>query len=191
MHRLIRIADTMDRAVSRIGGLASWLVLLLVGVTLFDVVTRRFLVLGSTKLQEMEWHLHTGLFMLCLAWGYLKDVHVRVDLVRERLPPRVKAWIELLGCAGFLLPYTALILFFGFDFVRVSFEQGESSAAMTGLPYRWAIKSTILAGFALVFGAGLAVLLRKIVFLFGPASMDLEISDIREPGADERRELGD
>ena len=191
MHRLIRIADTMDRVISRIGGLASWLVLLLVGVTLFDVVTRRFLVLGSTKLQEMEWHLHTGFFMLCLGWGYLRDSHVRVDLVREKLSPRAKAWIELLGCAVFLLPYTALILYFGFDFVRVSFEQGESSAAMTGLPYRWIIKSTIIAGFILVLGAGVAVLLRKIVFLFGPTGLDAEMSTIRGPGADRQLEPGD
>jgi TRAP-type mannitol/chloroaromatic compound transport system permease small subunit len=191
MHRLIRIADTMDRVISRIGGLASWLVLLLVGVTLFDVVTRRFLVLGSTKLQEMEWHLHTAFFMLCLAWGYLRDSHVRVDLLREKFSPRVKAWVELVGCVVFLLPYTALILFFGFDFVRVSFEQGEISSAMTGLPYRWIIKSTIIAGFILVLGAGFAVLLRKIVFLFGPAGLDFEMSTIRRPGADRQHKPGD
>ncbi len=170
--------------------LAAWLVVPLVGVTLFDVITRRFFVLGSTKLQEMEWHLHTGLFLLCLAWGYLVDAHVRVDLVREKFAPRTKAWIELVGCVAFLLPYAALILYFGYDFVLVSFQQGEGSAATTGLPHRWIIKSTIVIGFVFVLGAGLAVLFRKIAFLFGSDDLDFRMSTMERPLPDEHTQEG-
>ncbi len=190
MERLVRIAERMDRAATWAGRAGAWLVLPLVGVTLFDVVTRRFFVLGSTKLQEMEWHLHTGLFLLCLAWGYLVDAHVRVDLVRERFSPRTKAWIEVVGCLLFLLPYTVLILYFGYDFVRVSFLQGEGSAATTGLPHRWLIKSTIVIGFVFVLGAGLAVLFRNIAFLFGPRHPKIPPSTITRPPPDEHTERG-
>jgi len=63
---LLAVSLALQRLVNRIGRFAAWLALALAGIILFDVVTRRFFVLGSTKLQEVEWHLHTALFMLCL-----------------------------------------------------------------------------------------------------------------------------
>ena len=58
MELLIKLSDRLDRLITRIGKVAAWAGLALVAVTIFDVVTRRFLVLGSTKLQELEWHFH-------------------------------------------------------------------------------------------------------------------------------------
>ena len=34
----------------------------LIFIIIFDIITRRFFILGSTKIQEMEWHLHTAIF---------------------------------------------------------------------------------------------------------------------------------
>ncbi len=182
MDRLIRISDILNRLITRAGEWASWLVLALVAVTVFDIITRRFLVLGSTELQELEWHVHTALFMLCLGYGYLKDAHVRVDFLHERFKTRTKAWIELLGCLFFLLPYALLILYFGSTFVLWSFQTDEMSVAQTGLGHRWIIKSTILIGFALVLGAGIAVCLRKLVLLFGSPANRHRVAE-PQPGA--------
>lgn len=186
MDRLIRISDRLDQLITRVGEMAAWFVLALVGVTIFDVFSRRILVLGSTPIQELEWHFHTALFMLCLGYGYLKDTHIRVDLLRERFSPRTKAWIELFGCLLFLLPYAALILYFGSIFVLWSFQTSEESAVGTGLGHRWIIKSTILIGFVLVLGAGIAVLLRQLALLFGPPALRARIADRRAAASDRR-----
>ncbi len=182
MESLLRLSARMDKIVIGIGKLGAWLALPLIGITIFDIVTRRFFVLGSTKLQELEWHFHTGLFALCLAFGYLMDAHVRVDLVRERLKTRTKAWIEFLGCLIFLLPYMALVIYFGWTFVVTSYETNEISAAMTGLSHRWIIKAVLLAGFILVVFAGLSVLIRKIAFLFGSPELNVQLRTIKTPG---------
>ncbi|MDE0718889.1 MAG: TRAP transporter small permease subunit, partial [Rhodospirillaceae bacterium] len=58
-------------------------------VIIFDVVSRRFFVLGSTKLQELEWHLHTVLFIFCLGYAFLPNAHVRIDLFRSRISNRL------------------------------------------------------------------------------------------------------
>jgi len=168
MERLLSISTCLDRIITKIGNAAAWVALPLILVTVFDVITRRFFVLGSTRLQEAEWHLHTVLFTLVLGAAYLKDSHVRVDLLRERLSSRNKAWLEVIGCLFFLLPYTVLILFFSFEFVANSFQMGESSASTNGLDYRWLIKSSLIFGFVLVLGAGVSVLLKNIVFLARP-----------------------
>ena len=132
METLTRICEILDRFVTRIGKVAAWAGVAIVLVTVFDVVSRRFLVLGSTKLQELEWHLHTILFAFCIGYAYIANAHVRIDLVRDRLSQRAKWWLEVAGVLLFLIPYCAVIVYFGTDYVWRSFELDESSASATG-----------------------------------------------------------
>lgn len=167
MESLVKVSNLFSRIATRTGQWTAWLMLALMATIIFDVVSRRFFVLGSTKLQEFEWHLHTVLFMLCLGYAYIKDAHVRIELVREHLRPRTQIWLELLGCVLFMLPYCLMIAYFGIDFVARSYASGEISSAMTGLPHRWIIKAFMPAGFILLLMSGLSVLLRSIVLLYG------------------------
>lgn len=160
----------MTGLVVRTGRIAAWAGLALVLVTTFDVVARNLSQsewaalrdavaaqqawMGSTKLQELEWHLHTVLFAFCLGWAYLAGAHVRIDVVRDRLPARARAWIEIAGIVVFLLPFCALAFHFSFDFVARSFAQGEGSATAAGLPHRWIIKSALPIAFVLLGLAG-------------------------------------
>ena len=189
MELLIRVSEGLDRVITKIGKFAAWAGLGLILVTIFDVVTRRFFVLGSTKLQEAEWHLHVILFALCLGYAYMKDAHVRIDLVRENLSERSQWWIELAGCLLFLIPYCALIVYYGIDFVERSYATSEISASATGLTHRWLIKLMIPVGFSILALAGLAVVLRKIVELFGPEELRRKVHEIEEAEAEHLDEV--
>ncbi len=180
MELLIRFSDGIDRLLTWAAKIAAWAGVALITVTIFDVVTRRFLVLGSTKLQELEWHFHVILFSMLLGYAYLKDAHVRIDLVRERLGERTQWWLELLGCIIFLIPFCSLVVYFSTDFAIRSFQQNEISASATGLTHRWIIKSFIPIGFAFLGLAGLAVLFRKIVELFGPPDLRRRVHEVEE-----------
>ena len=152
-------------------------------VIIFDVITRRFLVLGSTKLQEGEWHLHAVLFLLCLGFAYLRNAHVRISLVHERFGPTTQRWIEFIGCLVFAIPYAAIVFYFSIDFVERSWNLNEASDSATGFPYRWAIKGFLPAGMLFLGLASVAVLLRKFVQLFGPDELRHAIAERRERGA--------
>ncbi len=180
MEQLVKISDFLDKVITKIAKFAAWAGVALILVTIFDVVTRRFFVLGSTKLQELEWHFHTILFAFCLGFAYLKDSHVRIDIVRERLSERTQWWIELFGCLFFLLPYCALVTYFAYDFTVRSFQIGEISASATGLSHRWIIKSAIPIGFALLGLSGIVITLRKVVELFGPPDLREKVHDTEE-----------
>ena len=180
MELLIRISEGLDRVIIKIGKIAAWAGLALILITIFDVVTRRFLVLGSTKLQEAEWHFHVILFAFCLGYAYLKDSHVRIDLLREKLSERTQWWIEVAGCLLFLLPYCGLVVWFGINFTERSFATSEVSASATGLSYRWLIKAVIPIGFTILALSGIAVLLRKFVELFGPEDLRRKVHEIEE-----------
>ena len=169
---LLTISKLLDKTVTFFGKFGSWLAIPLIFIIIFDIVTRRFLVLGSTKLQEMEWHLHTALFLLVLGYAYLKDAHVRIEIVREKYSTFIKAILETLGILIFLIPYTVLVIYYGLDFVFRSFSMNEVSSALTGLSHRWVIKSFIPIGMLLLLIAGISILLRKIAYIIDVASGD-------------------
>ncbi|KZB57474.1 C4-dicarboxylate ABC transporter permease [Thalassospira lucentensis] len=171
MEALLKLSDGIDALVSRIGKWAALLAVPLMLTIMYDVIQRKFGGQGSIKLQELEWHLHTGLFMLCFGFAYIRDAHVRIELIRDNLRPRTRAIIEMIGAIICILPFCALVLYFGFDFVLRSYETHEVSAATTGLTHRWIIKSTIPVGFGLLAMAGLSVFLKCYVFVFGPSNL--------------------
>ncbi|MEX2628425.1 MAG: TRAP transporter small permease subunit [Tistlia sp.] len=184
MLSLLKISDALSAFVVAIGRLASWLFVPLAAIIMIDVVWRVWVGsnpaltsswfhrnIGSTKLQEMEWHLHAALFLLAIGFTYLKDGHVRVEIVRERMRPRLRAWIELLGCLLFVLTYCYILLDFGIDFAQRSYRTNEISNAMTGLSERWIIKSMLPLCFVLLALSAISVALRHLVYLFGPPEL--------------------
>ena len=166
LNRLLNISIFLQNFVSYIGKLGSWLALPLIFIIMFDIITRRFFILGSTKLQEMEWHLHTALFLLVLGYAYIKNSHVRIEIVREKYSAVLKSIFEILGILLFLIPYTIMVIFYGIDFVNRSYELKEVSSALTGLSHRWIIKSFIPLGMFLLLIAGFSILIRNIVFTY-------------------------
>ena len=168
MQQLVALEKFLSRIVMGIGRAGAWIAIPLMVIILFDVITRRFLVLGSTKLQEGEWHLHAMLFLLCMGFVYLKDGHVRIDLIREGMKSRTRSWVELIGCLVFAIPYCLIVAWFSIDFVDRSWNLNEASDSATGLPFRWAIKAFMPIGMFTLLLAGIVVLLRRIIDLFGP-----------------------
>lgn len=162
MHHLLTVSNILSRIVTAIGNVAAWSAVLLMAVILFDVVSRRFFSVGSSELQELEWHLHTVLFMFCLGLGYVRNAHVRIDMVWENLGPRTKCWIEIIGILTFMMPFCLVVIYYGGELTHRSFIRGEVSSSTTGLPYRWLIKSAIPLGMSVLLMAGIAVLLEKV-----------------------------
>ncbi|MBV1900835.1 MAG: TRAP transporter small permease subunit [Kordiimonadaceae bacterium] len=171
MDYLFSISRKLEAISTGFARVSVWLILVLMLVIISDVTLRRWFVIGSTKLQELEWHLHGALFLLCLGWAYTKNAHVRIELFTEKFSKKSAAALEIVGCLIFLLPYVAALLIFGYDYMSFSFEYNEASASATGLPARWVIKSVLVLGFFLLGIAATARLLESIVFLFGPSRL--------------------
>lgn len=161
-----RLSRVIDPVLSRIGQWTSCLWLILMAIIVANVVARYVFGKGRIEFEEIQWHLYACGFLLGLSYAYQTDDHIRVDVLHERLTARTRAWIELYGIVLFLLPFIALMVVFSFPFVGASFELGEISQAPGGLPYRWAIKAVLPAGFILLLLAALSRLSRIWSFLF-------------------------
>lgn len=180
MHALLKVSDIFDAIGRRIGQIGAWMILPMILIIVYDVVTRKFVVvqqfvqnsrlndfLSPTKLQEAEWHLHAIIFLLAYGLAYLNGTHVRVDLWRETRSPRTKAWIEVAALLVFGIPYVCVLFWASYNLAHTSFLQGEGSAAMTGIPHRWVIKSFVPLGAAVLLMALTATLIRLGLFLGG------------------------
>ncbi len=159
----------LDGLLRALGDGVSWLWLVLIGVIVANVVLRYVFASGRVEFEELQWHLYAVGFLCGLSYCVEADTHVRVDVLRERLSPRKRAWIELYGILLLLLPFSALALVFGLPFAWESWQSGEISASPGGLPYRWLIKSALPLAFALLALAACSRLLRVGALLFGSA----------------------
>ena len=172
LKKILYFSYFLESLVKFFGKVGAWLSLPLIFIIIFDVITRRFFVLGSTKIQELEWHLHSAIFLLALGFAYLKNSHVRIEIVREKYSNNMKSFFEIIGILFFLVPYTFMIIYYGIDFVSRAYNLNEVSSALTGLSHRWIIKSFIPLGMLLLFLAGLSILLKNISFLIVQTQKD-------------------
>ncbi|MBA3479845.1 MAG: TRAP transporter small permease subunit [Lautropia sp.] len=171
MNALLRIANLLERILKFIADLGAWAFLACIAAITVDVITRKVGYqlpgFGSTRLQELEWHLHAVLFCTWIGYTYVRNGHVRIDVFLTSTSSRTRLWLELLGCLFFALPYLWIALPYAHDFFRVSFMQGESSEAPNGLGARWIIKLFLYGAFVTALMAVIAVAFRCIVALFG------------------------
>jgi TRAP-type mannitol/chloroaromatic compound transport system permease small subunit len=189
----LRISDALRSFVDFVGRWASWLFVPLIVVTVFDVTARKLVwiqiwlvenlgrIFESTLLQEMEWHFHTALFALVLGYGYIWNTHVRVDLIRETLVLRKKAWLEFLGLTFFMIPFCLIVIWFAWIYAYDSYMIGEISASQVGLSHRWIIKSVLAAGLIIAALSGVAVWLQVVIVLWGPQNVRFPLMTLEWP----------
>lgn len=162
-----RLSSVIDPILAGIGRVVSYVWIILLATIVLNVVMRYVFGEGSVELEEIQWHLYSIGFLLGLGYALQTDAHIRVDVLHERMRPRMQAWIELYGIFLLLLPFIALVLVFSIPFVISSFELGEISPSPGGLPYRWLIKAVLPLGFVLLLLATLSRLSRVWAYLFG------------------------
>lgn len=156
----------VDRLTRRVGEAVSWVWVVLVAIIVINVIMRYLFAEGRIEFEEIQWHLYSIGFLLGISYAYTTDSHIRVDVLRERFSSETLAWIELYGTLLLLLPFVLLVLVASVPFIAYSFETAEISGAPGGLPFRWAIKSFLFIGFALLLLNVLARLSRIVSYLF-------------------------
>lgn len=162
-----RISLILDGLLRRAGEWFSWLWLACVAVILVSVISRYVFSEGSVMMEEIQWHISSAAWLIGLAYAFVYDSHVRVDVIHERLGLRTQVWIELLGLALLALPFLLIGLYMAWPYFHDSFLQGEVSQAPAGLPYRWAMKFFLPLAFALLSIAAVSRLLKCTALLFG------------------------
>ncbi len=163
---LHRVAASIDELNERIGVCIRWLVLVMVFIRAVGAILRYFsrgleLTLNLTPATEAQWYLFSVIFLLGAAYALRHDVHVRVDVMYERLGPKTRGWINALGTIFFLIPLAIMMLWVTFPAVLTSWQIRETSPDPGGLP-RYPIKALILVSFGLLLLQAFSQLMRHV-----------------------------
>ena len=166
----------LEAALRRVG-LTAALVLIpgLMLARLTEIITRHLNTPGSLY-NAMESELFLLIAFLTIAAAYAGDHHVRVDIFRDRMGPRLRAWVEIFGTVFFILPFACIVLWYGGILTGIVWSDGERSAIALGAPVRFLIIGAMPLGVSMFLIIALSRMTRTILFLRGQASDPLERS---------------
>lgn len=166
MKALLRLSGVID-AISRFfGRIIIWLVLAATLISATNAIARKLFNIGSNAILEIQWYLFAAVFLLGAGYTFLKDAHVRVDVVANRLSMSTRILIDILGILIFLLPLCWFMIVFSWPILGQAYQSGEVSSNSGGL-IRWPVYALVPAGFALLGLQGISELIKRVAFLRG------------------------
>ncbi len=166
MRALLAVSSIIDAVNTYIHKGVRWLILIAVIVSALNALSRKFLHISSNAWLELQWYLFGAVFMLCAAYTFLRNEHVRIDIVLQRFSRRTQNWVELLGHFVFLMPFVILLWIESNNAFLSSFRSGEISSNTGGLII-WPARAFIMAGFTLLFFQGVSEIIKRIAVLRG------------------------
>ena len=164
LKALLPISRIIDAATVWIGKRLSWLIIAAVMVSAINATVRKVFDTSSNSFLELQWVLFSIVFLLCSPWTLLANEHIRIDIVNNLLPTRVRNIIDVVGHAFFLLPLTIVMIITAVPFFTVSYFQNEQSLNAGGLP-QWPSKGLIMICFIMLLIQGLSELVKRIAVM--------------------------
>ena len=162
MNVLKKILMCIEIFIEWTGKLVCWLLMALMGLAVFEVITRRLLGSPTIWTFEMSGYLLAALTMLSLAYTQLHHGHVNIDFIHDRLSRRGKAIIDIITFFPFLLLYCYIFLDFGSKFAAASWAMKET-APTAWHPIVYPVKTLIPVGAGMLLLIGVVQLIRNIV----------------------------
>ncbi len=166
MSFFLSLSRSIDALNERIGLAVSWALLAAVLICAGNALVRYAFNTSSNAWLEIQWYLFGAIFLLATSYTLRRNEHVRIDVIVGRFSKRTQVWIDVFGFVLFLLPATALILYFAVPFALESVRNQEMSSNAGGLIV-WPAKVLIPAGFLLLTLQGISELIKRIGFLKG------------------------
>lgn len=163
VSRLLAVCQVLDALNAVFGKGAAALVVLMMLVQSLIIVFRTVFNLGNLASQDAVLYMHAALIMLCLAWAWREEGHVRVDVFYHRFSLLTQNWINCIGNVLFLLPFAVFIFLSSWDYAIDSWLNREASGDAGGLDRIYWLKALIPLAGALLFLQGLSDTLRKLI----------------------------
>ena len=178
MAALLKLSALIDRINELIGKLTMWLVLAAVVISAGNATLRKAFNIGSNAWLEIQWYLFAGVFMLGVGYVMLKNAHVRIDFISNKLSKRTNAIIDAIGIVVFTIPLAIIMIDFAWPVFMRALNSGEMSQNAGGL-IRWPVWALLPAGFAILLLQALSELIKRIAFLTGHRSEPFSDADGR------------
>lgn len=164
LKALLPVTRAVDAGNAWIGRRVAWLILAAVVVSTVNAIVRKTFDTSSNSWLELQWVLFSIVFLLCSPWTLLANEHIRIDIVNNFFPKRVRDSIDVVGHIFFLLPLTIVMIVTGIPFFYRSLMINEQSGNAGGLP-QWPAKSLVMIAFALLLAQCLSELVKRLAVM--------------------------
>ncbi len=175
-------ANVIKGLLDRISGIAMGFALtaafLIILIQLAAVLLRYVFGLSFSWLNDSVIFSFAMIFMLGAAATLRDDGHVRVDILRPRFGPKIRAGIELFGAIVFIAPIGILILYSASGLIARTWIDLEPFNESDGLPIQYLFKTLVPLFAVLMIGQGISQALKAALILRG-----LEEETVDEPSA--------
>jgi len=166
LRSLLKLSRGIDAFTTWSGKRLAWLILLAVIISTVNAIVRKTLDTSSNSWLELQWVLFAAVFLLCSPWTLLDNEHIRIDIVNNMMPKRLRDLIDIVGHVLFLMPLCIVMIITSVPFFLRSIEINEQSSNAGGLP-QWPAKSLIMLGFAFLLVQGISELIKRIAIMRG------------------------
>jgi len=183
---LLKFSSGVDALSGWVGKFIRWLVLASVLISAGNAIVRKIFNTSSNSFLEIQWYLFAAVFMLGAGFAFLRNAHVRIDFISNKLSRRTNAIIDALGIVVFVIPLCVILIDLSWPLFYTAWETGEVSSNAGGL-IRWPVMLLIPVGFALLLVQAVSELIKRIAFLRGLIDEPISI----EPGKSEEEVLAE
>jgi TRAP-type mannitol/chloroaromatic compound transport system permease small subunit len=166
LQSLLKLSRGIDAFTRWTGKRLAWLILIAVVVSAVNAIIRKAFDTSSNSWLELQWVLFSVVFLLCSSWTLLDNEHIRIDIVNNMLPKKLRDGIDVMGHVFFLIPLCIIMIITGGPFFMRSYEINEQSGNAGGLA-QWPAKSLIIIGFTFLIVQGISELIKRIAVMRG------------------------
>ena len=161
INKILKIIDLINEKIAKI---ASFAVFLLILALTYEVVARYGFNRPTQWSFDATYFLASFVLVLALGYTWQEGEHVAVDLISERLPRRVTAFLNVIFLLGLFFLCWGNILRILVPHLQRSWMLRER--AMIGfMPPVYPYKTWIFVGILLMFLQGVAEFIREMVVL--------------------------
>lgn len=163
MHLHTRVTDALEWLNIRAGEFVAYWALISVFVYYYEVIARFVFNSPTNWVHESMFLMYGMQYMLCGAYAYREDQHVRVDVFYTKFSPRGKAIADIFTSVFFFI-FMLTMLWTGARFALDAINNHEVSFTEWGVQY-WPVKLMLPIGAFLMVLQGLSKLIKDIVFV--------------------------
>lgn len=158
-----KILATIDFISAWAGKATGILCVLMVFFIIYEIILRHVLNIPTQWVSEATVFCGALIYVVAGAWTLLKDQHVKVDLLYDRLSPKTKAYLDVLSFVFFSI-YMMAMLWATFIYATESIELLEHTGSSWNPPI-YPLKTGLFVGVLLILLQGINGLIRSIYFI--------------------------
>jgi TRAP-type mannitol/chloroaromatic compound transport system permease small subunit len=158
-----RICRVIDAFTDKQGKIAAWIAVPMVIGLSYEVFARYLFNAPTAWSYDVTYMIYGSHYLLGAAFGLLYKVHIRIDVIYNLFPIKLRRLIDVLGSLFFFFPVVIVLALSGISMASDAYRSGEVSQFSPWAPLLWPYKSIIAIAFVFLFLQGISEFIRTLV----------------------------